>query len=182
MRILQTITLLLFIGINANAQKYFTKEGVVSFTSKAPLEQIESINHKAASVFDSESGAIEWAVLIKAFKFEKALMQEHFNENYMESSKYPKAKFKGRILNLKDIDLSKDGTYPLKIKGTLNMHGVTQEIENEGTFVIVNGAIRGVSQFKVKVADYNISIPGVVADKIAKTVSINVRADYQVLN
>ena len=78
-------------------QKYFTKDGKVSFYSDALMEKIEAHNTKAASVIDAENGQMEFAVLIKAFQFEKALMQEHFNENYMESSTYPKASFKGKI-------------------------------------------------------------------------------------
>ena len=79
--------------LNLSAQKFFTREGKISFYSDAPMEKIEAHNQQATSVIDIESGRMEFAVLIKAFQFEKALMQEHFNENYMESSKYPKATF-----------------------------------------------------------------------------------------
>ncbi len=178
-QIINTLSILCIFSMSLNAQKYFTKEGTISFYSETPVENIEATNYKAVSIFDVESGAIEWSALIKAFSFEKALMQEHFNENYMESSKYPKAKFKGVIQNIADVDFTKDGTYALKVSGSLEIHGVSQNIENEATFVIFEGAIRGVSNIQVKVRDYDIDIPSVVADKIAETVDIKITADYQ---
>ena len=92
-------------------QRYFTKAGKVSFLSDASVEKIEATTNTGTCVLDASSGKIEFAVLIKSFQFEKALMQEHFNENYMESSKYPKAIFKGQIVEWSNIDLSKDGNY-----------------------------------------------------------------------
>ena len=88
---------ILLLGGTVNAQKYFTREGKVTFISEAPIEKIEAVNQSATAVLDTESNRIEFAILIKAFQFEKALMQEHFNENYMESSTFPKATFKGQI-------------------------------------------------------------------------------------
>lgn len=161
------------------AQKYFTREGKISFSSEAPLERIEANNHKATSVLDMETGKLEFAVLIKAFQFEKALMQEHFNENYMESSKFPKSIFKGEIVNLSDVNLSKDGTYKVNVKGQLTIHGVTNEVEAPGTITVSNGEISATSNFDVAVADYEIEIPSVVREKIAKTVQISVDLNYQ---
>jgi polyisoprenoid-binding protein YceI len=118
---------------------------------------------------------------VKAFQFEKALMQEHFNENYMESSKYPKATFKGDILNFKEFNFSKDGTYPAKVKGTMTIHGVSKPMETTAQFTVKKGAISGASEFKILVADYGIKIPSLVKDKIAKEVKIDIKADYQPL-
>ena len=174
------LALLFFAAMGLHAQKYFTKEGKVSFYSKTNIEKIEATNSKATSVVDFGTGAIEWGVLIKAFKFEKALMQEHFNENYMESNKYPKSTFKGKIENVASINLGKDGTYNVVIKGTLDMHGVSKPVTANATFVVKGGAISGTSKFKVVLADYNISIPAVVKDSIAKEVEISVSADYSV--
>ncbi|MCB9304015.1 MAG: YceI family protein [Lewinellaceae bacterium] len=162
----------------ANAQKYFTREGKVSFFSDAPMEKIEALNTKATSVWDTESGKIEFAILIKAFQFEKALMQEHFNENYMESDKYPKATFKGQVVDMKKLNLSKDGEYPVTVKGELDMHGVTKSIEAPGKIIVKGGAVKATSSFEAAVADYNIEIPSVVREKIAKTVRIDVDVDY----
>lgn len=164
------------------AQKYFSKTGDISFSSKTPLEDIEAESHTASTVFDLESGKIQWAVLIKSFEFEKALMQEHFNENYMESNTYPKAKFAGIIENADQLDLSKDGSFDVKINGTLSIHGQKNEVSTEAIFKVENGKITGSSQLKVAVADYGIEIPSVVRDNIAKEINIKIQAQYEVLN
>jgi hypothetical protein len=91
----------------ANGQKYFTKTGTISFFSETPMEKIEAQTKSANCVLDASTGKLEFAVLIKSFQFEKALMQEHFNENYMESTKFPKSTFKGQLDNFSSIDLSK---------------------------------------------------------------------------
>lgn len=163
------------------AQKYFTRNGNISFSSDAPLEKIEAVNKSVTSVVDTESGKIEFAVLIKAFQFEKALMQEHFNENYMESGKFPKAVFKGQIENIEDIDFSKDGTYAARVGGQMTIHGVTKEEKMEGTFEIKEGKIGATSQFILIVADYGIEVPKVVRDNIAKEVEVKVNLKYQSL-
>ena len=109
--IFSTLVVLLFLANGLSAQKYFTRGGNVSFNSDTPLEKIEAINSNAACVLDTETGKLQFSVLIKAFTFEKALMQEHFNENYMESTKFPKSTFKGEIENFRDVDFSTAGTY-----------------------------------------------------------------------
>ncbi len=174
-------TLLVFVFLQITAQKYYTKEGVISFYSNAPLEKITATNTKATSIFDMETGAIEWAILIKAFEFKKALMEEHFNENYLESSKYPKSTFKGTIKNIQQIDFSKDGEYMTNIVGRLTIHGVEKEVSTEAKFTVSNGKIIGQSELTVLVADYNIDIPALVRDNIAKEVLINIEASYELL-
>lgn len=161
--------------------RYFTKAGNVSFFSSTPMEDIEAHNTKATSVIDTRTGKMEFAVLMKAFEFRKALMEEHFNENYVESGKYPKAVFSGNITNLKDVDFKKDGTYKVNVKGSLTLHGVTREVEAPGTITVQNGAIKGISTFTVAPEDYKIEIPKLVRDKIAKQIKITVNADYQAL-
>lgn len=166
----------------ATAQtKYFTKTGRIFFNASSPLEKIEAINDKSTSVIDLSTGQIEFGVLMKAFLFERALMQEHFNENYVESDKFPKAVFKGTIADASSIDKSKDGTYPVKVSGKLTLHGVTKDIETMATFTVKNGAVSGTTDFKIEAADYDIEIPGVVKDKVAKTITINVQANYEPL-
>ena len=174
--------LLLLMGLSPlMAQKYFTREGKISFFSDTPIEKIEANNNSVTSVIDIESGRMEFAVLIKAFQFEKALMQDHFNENYMESNKYPKATFKGSINNLDAIDLSKDGTYQVNVNGEMTIHGVTQPVNTEGQLMVKGGEIQSSASFKIEVADYKIEIPGVVRDNIAKEVRVDVFCDYQPL-
>lgn len=171
--------LLLFLQITA--QKYYTKEGIISFYSDAPLEKIKATNTKATSVLDLETGAIEWAVLIKAFEFKKALMEEHFNENYLESTKYPKSTFKGSFKDLQKIDFNKDGEFIIDVVGTLNIHGVQKEVQSEAKFTISNGMISARSELTVLVADYEIDIPALVRDNIAKEVRIDIEASYKQL-
>lgn len=154
------------------AQKYFTRSGKISFFSDAPMEKIEAHNQQGTAVVDFGSGAMEFAVLIKSFQFEKALMQEHFNENYLESDKYPKSSFKGQVVDYRAIDLKKDGTYKSRIKGTLTIKNVSKEVETEATFTVSKGNLTAKTSFSVAVADYNIEIPKLVAEKIAKNVLI----------
>ncbi len=163
-------------------QKYFTRSGKISFSSDAALEQIEAVNQKATSVLDSQTGKMEFAILIKAFQFEKALMQEHFNENYMESDKYPKAIFKGAITDLSKVDFGNDGKYQVDVKGDLCIHGITNSVVTAGIITVSKGNISAAADFEVAVADYKIEIPNIVKDNIAKIVEIQVAIDYELFN
>ena len=158
---------------------YFTKTGHVSFFSSTPMENIEAHNRKATSMINTSTGEVEFSLLIIAFEFEKALMQDHFNENYMESAKYPKSVFKGRITNLDKINFAANGTYPADITGKLTIHGVTREISTKGTFTVKDGKIQSSAGFLVKPADYNIAIPKLVSDKIAKDIKVSVENTYE---
>lgn len=180
--ILATI-LTIFTTAAIHAQKYYTKTGKIYFdaTSSSSPEKIEATNRTATCVVDVSSGAIQFAVLMKGFEFERALMQEHFNENYVESHKFPKAEFKGKIKDNNEINYAKDGTYKVKVKGDLTIHGVTKEVEAEGKLIINSGKITAESVFSVKLSDFNISIPGLVADKIAKTATITVSCMLELL-
>ena len=166
---------LLLGSLMATAQeKYFTKTGKIVFSSKAPLENIEGHNKSVTCVLDTKSGNLQFAVLMKGFEFEKALMQEHFNENYVESHKYPKAEFKGQIANNGDIDYGKDGTYNAKVKGKLTIHGETKDVETTGVIVVKSGKVDADATFPIELADYKIEIPKVVKENISKTVQIKV--------
>ncbi len=110
---------------NASAQIYITRNGRVTFFSKSPLENIDARNNEITSILDTKKGEFVFIVLIKGFKFKKTLMEEHFNENYMESNLFPKAIFKGSLGNLENINFSKEGIYPVTVKGNLTLHGVT---------------------------------------------------------
>lgn len=169
-------------SVSIQAQKYFTREGKITFTSEAPVERIEATNQSATAVLDAGSGRLEFAALIKAFQFEKALMQEHFNENYMESDTYPKSTFKGQIANAGSIDWTKDGSYPVQVSGELTIHGVTQTLSTPAVIKLVNGLPSATAEFTVAVADYDIEIPAVVVDNIAKEVTITVDVALQALN
>lgn len=168
------------VGTTFSQSKFFTKSGNISFYSVAEQENIEAHSNRAISIFDKESGAVEFSVLIKSFQFEKALMQEHFNENYMESEKFPKATFKGVSEELKKIDFTKDGTYVINLSGNLIIHGETKKITTPMTFIVKKGVISATAEFNVLVKDYNIKIPNVVGKKIAEEILIKINIkDYQ---
>jgi len=164
-----------------HAQKYYSRNGEISFHASTPLETIDPVSNSASTVLDLESGKVQWAVLVKSFKFHKALMQEHFNENYMESSKIPKATYSGVIENIESLDINKDGTYELIVKGALIIHGVEKTVTSPVQFVVNNGKLSASSSLKVNSADFKIDIPSVVRDKIAKVITINIKADYEIL-
>ncbi|WP_276479907.1 YceI family protein [Paraflavitalea pollutisoli] len=172
---LMGVAILLLLSVLGNAQdKFFTKSGKISFVSKGTVETITAKHKGVTCVVDSKSGAIQYAVLMKGFEFAKALMQEHFNENYVESDKYPKADFKGMVSNNSEIRYGQDGSYPAKVKGTLSLHGVTKEIEVPGTIVVNGGKPQLNASFSILLSDYHIKIPAVVKDNISNTVAITV--------
>ena len=168
------LAFLMLVALNSQAQKYFSKTGSIDFLSKAPLEKIEGVNKSVACLLDSKSGAIDVIVQIKSFVFDRQLLQEHFNENYMESNKFPKATFKGTITNLSAINFAKDGDYAAQVEGNLTIHGVTKATKFSGKIGIKGGKVSIKANTSVLLADYNIEIPGAVKDKISKDVKVNV--------
>lgn len=136
--------------------KFFTKTGKISFYSKATLENIEAHNRSVTCVLDSKTGNIQFSALVKGFEFEKALMQQHFNENYLESTKYPRAEFKGQVVNNADINYAQDGTYNAKVKGKLTIHGETKDVETDGTITVKGGKLQADADFNVQLQDYKI--------------------------
>lgn len=163
--------LLLATGVQAQ-DRYFTKTGKIEFYSKAAMEDIEAKNKTVTAVLDAKSGALQFAVQMKSFEFEKALMQEHFNENYVESGKFPKADFKGTVVNNSAVNYTKDGTYNVQVKGKFTLHGVTKDLEAPATIKVDNGSLEGKATFTIQLSDYNISIPSVVKEKISNNIKI----------
>lgn len=172
--------LLLFMGLifQANAQKYMTKNGYIGFFSHTPVEDIKADNNQVAGILDASTGEMVFQVLIKSFHFEKALMEEHFNENYMESDKFPKSTFTGKIINLSAINFSKNGIYDVTVEGELSIHGVINKVTTKGSVEIVTGGINANSKFNIIPEDYKIDIPGVVRNNIAKTLEVTVTMKY----
>ena len=167
------ILLIMAFSLTGMAQKkVFTKSGIISFYSSTSMEKIEAINKKVLAVIDAENNKIEFAVLIKGFEFEKALMQEHFNENYLESDKYPKAVFKGSFD--KPVIFANNTTQTLQVTGNLTIHGVTKLFKVAATIVVKNQVISAASAFTVVLSDYNIKIPAVVANNISKEIKITI--------
>jgi polyisoprenoid-binding protein YceI len=120
-----------------------------------------------------------FSVLNRSFQFPKPLMQEHFNENYIESEKFPKSSFEGKITDLKSVDFTKPGKYPVKVAGKLNIHGVIKEIEAAGTLTIAPEKITGEAVFIIVPEEYAIRIPAVVRANIAESVKVSVLMNYQ---
>ena len=180
-----TVAFLLIIGLqlscvqNVTAQKvYATKTGQLFFNATGGLEKIAAINNQVDTKFVETTGQIIFGVLIKGFKFENQLMEDHFNENYMESTQFPKADFKGYTKNIKEVDFTKDANYPIQIEGTLTIHGTPQKVSTNGTLQINEGKPAIVGEFSVKIKDYGIK--GLyIGEKIANEAKIKVNCKYQ---
>jgi len=167
---------LFVIALNASAQKYVLEKSLITFFSDAAIEDITAKNSKASSVFDIQASEIAFSVPINQFQFAKKLMQEHFNEKYMESEKYPKATFSGKMSG---FDISAKGAQKAKANGKLTIHGVTTMVEIPGTAEVVSGKIVLKAKFIVKLADYNIKIPQLMWQNIAEQVEVTVDFTYK---
>lgn len=159
---------------DAPAQRYSTTSGQTQFFSETPVENIRAINKKSQVIFDAATGELAVRIPIRDFTFPNKLMQEHFNENYMESEKYPTATFSGKLSSLPDH--TRNGTYSVVAKGKLTVHGVTQEREIQGQFIVKDGSITMMSDFEVALTDHKIEVPKLVFVKIAQ--QIQVKTEY----
>jgi polyisoprenoid-binding protein YceI len=178
MKRLIIFSLLTLLVLSASGQKYMTKTGFISFFSHTPMEDIKGDNNQVASVIDISTGEMVFQVLIKSFHFEKTLLEEHFNENYMESDKFPKASFKGKITNLSTVDFKKNGSYEVQVEGDLTIRDVTKKMSVKGILEVVTGGINTNSKFIIAPEDFNIEIPSVVRENIAKTIEVTVTMKY----
>jgi hypothetical protein len=169
---------ILFLTASLSAQKYSTKNGFVGFYSHTPVEDVKGNNNQVNSILDTSTGDIVFLLLNKSFHFDRALMEEHFNENYMESEKFPKSTFKGKITNLSEVNFAKPGVYNVKVQGEMNMHGVTNAFTTTGTIEVLENAVLAKSKFTLKPEDYGIIIPGIVREKIAKEMEVTVDIRY----
>lgn len=160
------------------SQKFFTKNGSISFFSKTNIENIQADNNQVMSVLNAQTGELQFSLLIKGFHFPRALMEEHFNENYLESDHFPKATFKGTIADIGKINFLKDAVYPIVVSGDLNMHGITNKVTSKGYISIKEEKITGSAIFIIEMADYKITIPKLVESNIAKTIEIKVNCLY----
>jgi len=179
MRKLVSVIVLLLVFSGVWAQKYFSRNGHVDFLSKTPMETIEGKNNQVASTLNATTGELAFAILIKSFEFKQALLQEHFNENYLESDKFPRSTFKGKITNISSVNFQKDGNYPVNVEGQLNIHNVTKDIKTTGNVVIKGGKVSANSTFNIAPVDYGIIIPALVKEKIAKQVQIKADIPYE---
>ncbi|MBN2481092.1 MAG: YceI family protein [Bacteroidales bacterium] len=162
-----------------HAQSHLTENGHVWFYSHTPIEDIEAHNRQVTSALDIKSGSIKFSMFIQAFEFKIALMQEHFNENYMESGIFPQSFFSGTLANPDHIDFMSDGIYRVEVDGALTIHGITRNITVTGTFQVKEERIAARSTFAVRPKDYNIKIPAVVENNIAQEIEVHVDITYR---
>jgi YceI-like domain len=171
-------SMLIFGSLVSHAQdRYLLENTSVRFFSDGIIEDIEAINKDTKGIVDAAKNEFLFKIPIKSFKFSSALMQEHFNENYLESDKYPDGTFKGKIEG--SYDLQKDGDYSVKAIGDLVIHGVTQVRTIPATMHVKAGKASIESKFIIKVADHKVKIPTVVIKSIAEEVEVTVKADLK---
>lgn len=170
------LTFLFTIAAIGQEKIYSTKSGSISINANTPLETIEATNNQTLSKLSDKSGQLVFMLLIKGFTFKNALMQEHFNENYMESAKFPQAKFRGKI-NEK-IDYTKAGENKVTCTGDLTIHGVTKATTITGTIKVVDGKLVLDSKFSVKLKDFNIEVPKLVFQNIAEDIQVTMTSTY----
>ncbi len=181
MKTLTSIIIFVLISLYSFSQKvYITKNATIDFFSSTLIEDIKAVNKDVVSIIKTETGEISFGVSIKAFVFENGLMQQHFNENYMESDKFPNAKFKGNIDENSKINFEKDGVYPIIVIGTITIHGVSKEIGTKSIITVKEGKITAKSFLKLKPADFEIEIPALVKDNIARELDVTINAEYSV--
>ena len=173
--------LLLFIGISLStsifAQIYMAKECVISFYSHSPIEDIKAENKAAKPLINTTTGDVQVKIAMTAFVFPKPLMQEHFNEEYVESEKFPNAIFKGKINET--IDYTKDGDNKVTVTGKLNLHGVEKDVTLNGTISVKGTQLIISTKFNIHVADYAIKVPSLYVANIAEDVETKLDATLE---
>lgn len=173
---------IVFLSIQVQAQKYFTRTGLVRFFSEAPLENIEASNNQASCIVDIETGELVSKILLKAFEFDKALMQEHFNENYVESDKYPQAVLKAKVEDIEALDLDSHLEQKVALTGELTIKDVSRKVRIEGKLKNNNEMISASAYFIIRPEDYNIAIPRAVRNNIAQEIEVSVIFNLEAFN
>lgn len=152
--------------------------GKASFFSEAPMEDIEALNEKVLGAIDLEKGTLAVSMFIKGFHFDRSLMEEHFNENYLESDKYPKATFKGKISDFSSLDFTKNGSFEAEADGEIEIHGVTKPLKAIVKFDVVNSKLMAATTFDIKVAEFDIEVPKLVIKNIAEVVEVKASFNF----
>jgi polyisoprenoid-binding protein YceI len=156
----------------AHAQIYMTRTGYIGFFSKTPMEDIKAENSQVYAVIDVAKKNLAFAALLKGFLFRKQLMQEHFNENYVESDKYPKATFTGTFTSKDDV--TQAGVHTVDVSGTISLHGVEKPVTTTATLEMKDGKLIGKTHLLMVPGDYNIQIPSLVREKIEKEIKVDI--------
>jgi len=177
MKIIYTILMcFLFVNVSNSQKQFLTKNGAITFFSSTTMADIKADNNQVLSIIDASNGKMAIIILMKSFMFKKALMQEHFNENYVESDLFPKATFKGEILNFETI---KNSETKLEVKGSITIHGKRKEIIIPATFIRSENTIFVKGEFNLLLSDYNIKIPSIVSKKIAKELKVTFEFNHK---
>ena len=172
------ISLVFFSGCAIAQQRYFAEKASISFFSDGVVEDITAKNEKVTSIFDAADGEVAYLLSVKDFQFPNKLMQVHFNEKYMESEKFPKSSFQGKITGL---NLATTGKQNVKAVGKLTMHGVVKNVEVPGTIEVNGNRLLLSTKFMVKLLDYNIKVPQIVYQNIAQEIEVSVEFTYRPL-
>jgi len=178
-KITRVFIALLLLHLSAGAQNFVSKNIRIGLFSSTPLEDIRAVSDKGNAVLVSKTREIVVQLDVKTLEFDRKLMQEHFNENYIESDKYPNAKFKGVIDQA--IDFTKDGNYGVTVTGVLSVHGVDKKRTIPGKVIISNGVVQISTEFNVACVDHNIKIPKLVFAKIAEFITIKAEGKFNPL-
>lgn len=175
MRIVFLLVSVSFVFNAFSQQIYTTKSGAVKFTSDAPLEVIKAQSSTLNAAINPTTRTFAFTIAMTSFYgFNSSLQREHFNENYMESTKYPMGIFKGKIIE--EVDFKQNGTYTVRTKGTLLIHGVEQERIIKSSITVNGNQITLNATFEVLLADHKITIPKIVNQKIAEVIQVKVNA------
>jgi len=152
----------------------------VSFFSHTPVEDITAVNYKTVGTLDKQTGEVVFSVPMQSFEFDKALMQKHFNSpDFLDTKSHPKSKFVGKVENLSEINLSKEGSYPAKVSGSLTIKDKSNPINENGTITVKGGKVHVQTKFDVTLADYGITfVKGKPSTNIAKNVTINFEGEF----
>jgi len=168
----------IFLSFSDSKSLFNTKTGKVNFVSDAPLEIIKASSGKLAGILNTKDKTFVFKVSMKSFNgFNSPLQKVHFNENYIESDKYPDAKFKGKIIE--DIDFNKNGTYKIRAKGKFAIHGVERSKTIRCTMTIKGKEIRISSSFRVNLEDHDIKIPTIVNQKLAEEITVKIQTSLK---
>lgn len=161
--------------LDASSQLYMTRNGFIGFYSKTAMEDIQAENNQVYAVIDPSKKNLAFTLLMKGFIFRKELMQVHFNENYVESDKYPKASFSGVYTG--EFIPGKNGVYQVIVKGNLTIHNITRSLEKPARLEVADGKLTGFADFTIRPEDYDIKIPSIVRDKISEFITVHVKVD-----
>ena len=176
---LLVLLLIVFIQVKSQDSLWFTRTGHIYFISHTNIIDIDANHYQTGSFLNIRSGEMAFTLLMKSFQFTLPLAEEHFNENYVEADKFPKATFKGKILDFDPSKLEPDLDYQVVVQGDLTIHGITSAVKEPGTLHRSGNEIRAVSKFSILLDTYNIKVPNIVADRVAKEIPIDVKLIYE---